>query len=219
MTPGQHQLKFIVDKEWKTSRNLPSATDNEGNLINYLLVRAPSQHGPMFPSWEDDETDDGLWGNEIPSPIASLGAHLDHYEQQHYNGQPATPSYRIQVLENLRPPLLPAPLRDVPLNKTLVVAQGSGDDNSILQKPDHSILDHLCASPISRGLLSVAATKRYRRKVRSSLTFAVDSADAVSQFVTIMCARKPFWLCRDIPLTLSCSYIRPMAPEATMTTA
>jgi hypothetical protein len=39
LPPGPHSLKFIIDKQWKTSKYLPSATDADGNLINYLQVR------------------------------------------------------------------------------------------------------------------------------------------------------------------------------------
>jgi hypothetical protein len=39
LPPGAHSLKFIVDKQWKTSKYLPSATDADGNLVNYLQVR------------------------------------------------------------------------------------------------------------------------------------------------------------------------------------
>ncbi|KAJ3388135.1 hypothetical protein HDU92_001614 [Lobulomyces angularis] len=34
--PGTHQLKFIVDSEWKCSDNLPVTTDSNGNLINII---------------------------------------------------------------------------------------------------------------------------------------------------------------------------------------
>ena len=33
LPPGPTQLKFIVDKQWTTSRHLPSATDRDGNLV------------------------------------------------------------------------------------------------------------------------------------------------------------------------------------------
>ena len=62
------------------------------------------------------------------------------------------------------PPHLPASLAKGVLNDSNIVAQGSGDDNSILPIPDHTAIDHLAASPITKGLLSVGMTKRFRRK-------------------------------------------------------
>jgi hypothetical protein len=76
----------------------------------------------------------------------------------------------LSALGQIQPPTLPAQLEKGVLNATVLVARGSGDDNSILPKPDHSVLNHLAASPIKGGLLSVGVTTRYRRKVRD-LTF------------------------------------------------
>ena len=72
----------------------------------------------------------------------------------------------LNQLQAVQPPTLPAQLERGVLNATVLVAKGSGDDNSILPKPDHSVLNHLAASPIKGGLLSVGVTTRYRRKVR-----------------------------------------------------
>ncbi len=38
LPPGTHKLKFIVDDEWKCSNDLSTATDPDGNLVNYLEV-------------------------------------------------------------------------------------------------------------------------------------------------------------------------------------
>lgn len=73
----------------------------------------------------------------------------------------------LSQLAGIQPPSLPAQLEKGVLNATVLVAKGSGDDNSILPKPDHSVLNHLAASPIKGGLLSVGVTTRYRRKVSS----------------------------------------------------
>jgi hypothetical protein len=35
---GIHRLKFIVDDEWRCSRQLPTAQDEDGNLVNYIEV-------------------------------------------------------------------------------------------------------------------------------------------------------------------------------------
>lgn len=78
----------------------------------------------------------------------------------------------LSQLQLIQPPSLPAQLEKGVLNATVLVAKGSGDDNSILPKPDHSVLNHLAASPIKGGLLSVGVTTRYRRKVSIEATSA-----------------------------------------------
>jgi 5'-AMP-activated protein kinase beta subunit, interaction domain len=64
------------------------------------------------------------------------------------------------------PPQLPAQLRKAVLNEAVLVPEGSGDDNSIIPLPEHSVIDHLLASPINKGYFSVAVTERYKQKVR-----------------------------------------------------
>jgi hypothetical protein len=44
MPSGTHHLKFIVDDEWKCSEDLPTASDMDGNLINYLQVSIEEGH-------------------------------------------------------------------------------------------------------------------------------------------------------------------------------
>lgn len=214
-------MKFIVDKQWKTSKYLPSATDADGNLINYLQVHKAGSvplRGHAAPptieeeGYSDDEEDEEGWTSEIPPVLAAYGdaqeAAIDYQEEMdrqaaaHQHRQalggasslPATPlppstysqgyiapgsSEPLQLpnpgqlalarrpldrLAEIKPPELPAQLEKGVLNATVLVAKGSGDDNSILPKPDHSVLNHLAASPIKGGLLSVGVTTRYRRK-------------------------------------------------------
>lgn len=38
VSPGTHELKFIVDNEWKCSEDLPISTDADGNLVNWLEI-------------------------------------------------------------------------------------------------------------------------------------------------------------------------------------
>jgi hypothetical protein len=39
------------------------------------------------------------------------------------------------------------------------------DDGSVLPVPSHVVLQHLCTSAIRNGVLAVASTNRYRKKV------------------------------------------------------
>ena len=44
LPPGTHRLKFIVDDHWRCSSELQTATDGDGNLVNWLEVRSPPVH-------------------------------------------------------------------------------------------------------------------------------------------------------------------------------
>lgn len=55
LAPGTHRLKFIVDDRWRVSRDLPAASDGEGNLTNYIEVahQGPAHPGPLSAPGED----------------------------------------------------------------------------------------------------------------------------------------------------------------------
>ena len=63
-----------------------------------------------------------------------------------------------------------------PTTKKLVTVrldgQGLADDASVLPVPNHVVLHHLSTSAIRNGVLAVANTTRYRKKVSSFLPFA-----------------------------------------------
>jgi len=64
LSPGSHRLKFIVDDVYMCSEELPTATDNDGNLVNVLEV------GTLR---DGDVNDDGLGGvGSIGSPLTPL---------------------------------------------------------------------------------------------------------------------------------------------------
>lgn len=100
----------------------------------------------------------------------------------------------LSQLISIQPPTLPAQLEKGVLNATVLVAKGSGDDNSILPRPDHSVLNHLAASPIKGGLLSVGVTTRYRQKV-SLFVFNTKYTTLANlsrpQYVTTVYYKKP----------------------------
>lgn len=55
LPPGTHRLKFIVDDRWHVSRDLPTATDGDGNLVNYVEIPnvGPAHPGPLSAPGED----------------------------------------------------------------------------------------------------------------------------------------------------------------------
>ncbi|CAO1633877.1 unnamed protein product [Sympodiomycopsis kandeliae] len=55
LPPGTHRMKFIVDDKWRVSRELPTASDGDGNLVNYLEIPnvGPAHPGPLSAPGED----------------------------------------------------------------------------------------------------------------------------------------------------------------------
>lgn len=211
LPPGPHQLKFIVDRRWKTSKYLPSATDDKGNLINYLQVNPGDQpfrglgprgiwSGYTYGDWPiessileegvgDHQTDsEDEWTTEIPSALLEYEDYHDREEEEgeEVEGeqearQPSYPSphHPVPVEEPspgqagfaAEPPKLPAQLKEGILNLSSRLPEGSSDDNSLLPRPDHSVLNHLAASPIRQGLLSVGVTSRFKRKYLTTVYY------------------------------------------------
>ena len=139
MPLGTHHLKFIVDNEWKCSDDLPTATDPQGNLINYLSV---SNNTPTDEELEQESnlSTNGTFSTDIPK-------YLEH---------PST------MAES--PPLLPAYLSKVILN-----AQPDALDPTLLPVPNHVCLNHLYACSIRDNVVAVSSTNRYREKVKYKL--------------------------------------------------
>ena len=125
---------------------------------------------PDDPTWEAEDVE---WSQQIPPELIEWGeweSIREAYEIALESSNPPPSSYQLPpapISGGVPPPSLPAQLEKGPLNHAAYVTQGSGDDNSILPKPDHSVINHLAASPIKGGFLSVGVTTRYKRKVRS----------------------------------------------------
>ncbi|EGG11337.1 carbohydrate-binding module family 48 [Melampsora larici-populina 98AG31] len=192
LPPGPHRLKFIVDKRWKTSKYLPSATDDKGNLINYLQVNPGDQpfrglgprgiwSGYTYANWslgssigglsgmlEEEQEEEERWTTEIPSALIS---YEEYHDEEGIEGEeepgPNSAGFAAE------PPKLPAQLKEGILNISSRLTDGLSisDDNSLLPKPDHSVLNHLAASPIKQGLLSVGVTSRYKRKYLTTVYY------------------------------------------------
>jgi len=207
LPPGPHQLKFIVDRRWKTSKYLPSATDDKGNLINYLQVNPGDQpfrglgprgiwSGYTYADWpmgssilEDGssmrtDSEDG-WTTSIPAALLDYEEYHDRSSGGSESEEPAgaavpdqggpaqpedepSPGHPGFAAE---PPKLPAQLKEGILNLSSRLPEGSSDDNSLLPRPDHSVLNHLAASPIRQGLLSVGVTSRFKRKYLTTVYY------------------------------------------------
>ncbi|KAK0552695.1 galactose metabolism- protein [Tilletia horrida] len=78
LPPGTHRLKFLVDDRWRISQDLSTATDGEGNLVNYVEIPnvGPAHTGPLSAPGEDlpDEVEKGRGDEDFRFPPAYLRA-------------------------------------------------------------------------------------------------------------------------------------------------
>ncbi|RUP39212.1 hypothetical protein BC936DRAFT_138373 [Jimgerdemannia flammicorona] len=174
LPPGTHRLKFIVDDEWKCSADLETATDPDGNLVNYVEVGTEDDDATYdFVSPRTDpttaphhllrsSTPPSEYVAQIPSILLAMAS------QQAESTSPASPSGTAQnqgQQQQQQPPGLPPHLEKVLLNSGAV----SEEDNSVLPAPNHVTLNHLYACSIRDGVMAVAGTARYRKKVSCGL--------------------------------------------------
>ena len=194
LPPGTHHVKFIVDGEMQLSKDLPTAVDYTNILVNYIEVSAddipPEQqprdehqqglHPPLVlptggvqtsdfasdaPSHpQEDEgqktilTRDAHYGNRVPGYLLDL----DRDEKSHRFQRAETHLADIPT-----PPSLPLFLSRSILNGTMPMK----DDSSVLNMPNHTVLNHLATSSIKNEVLATSLTTRYKRKVTVSLYF------------------------------------------------
>ncbi|KAK4510711.1 Transcription initiation protein spt3 [Mucor velutinosus] len=179
LPPGTHRLKFIVDDEWKCSNDMETATDPDGNLVNYLQVLD-----------EDDEENNDEFGDNDLSTVSSSGS-LSMVENKKYsNVIPPELLQLASVMSNNdqkddeelqqqrktllewekkqpQPPGLPPHLEKVLLNSHTV----SEEDNSVLHEPNHVTLNHLYACSIKDNVMALATTSRYRKKYVTTMYY------------------------------------------------
>ena len=187
LRPGTHHLKFIVDGEMRVSDTLPTAVDFTNHLVNYIETSADETFGDdkkSIPSGvqppqtqpnnaKDGHTEDtpddppkkeeieeevppGNFGNAIPQFLADLDKEED---------SPAYLQAASVIGDTPTPPSLPLFLGKSILNSTTPTK----DDSSVLNYPNHTVLNHLATSSIKNGVLATSVTTRYKRKVGLSL--------------------------------------------------
>lgn len=184
LRPGTHHLKFIVDGEMRASDNLPTAVDFTNHLVNYIEISAddvrnksdksnvpPGVRSPGTPSDEakegqteetanealkkgeaEEEVPPGDFGSAIPQFLADLDKEED---------SPAYLQAANIIGDTPTPPSLPLFLGKSILNSTTPTK----DDSSVLNYPNHTVLNHLATSSIKNGVLATSVTTRYKRKV------------------------------------------------------
>ena len=196
LPPGQYRLKFIVDDSWRCSKQIATATDDDGTLVNWVEVEAPKTEDELRAEWamdakltaknEDGEytaesfltpADEAQWTSVIPAPLVAY-QYLEELPSVFTKAQWVQHTSAFPHITPVpQPPVLPRILDKVILNSeprktwdevsSMSSATPAGlDDNSILAVPNHVVLNHLTASAIKNGTLGVGTTTRYRQKVR-----------------------------------------------------
>lgn len=146
MPIGTQHLKFIVDEEWKCSQDLPIASDEDGNLINYLQI-----------SLESKDIGDGL------DDLSESFNYMNSIKDQTASSPPGSYSTNIpDVFTSDTVPLTveePLPL-PIYLEKVLLNHKVVPKDPTTLQTPSHVSLNHLYTCSIRDNVLSTACTSR-----------------------------------------------------------
>ena len=185
LPPGTHHVKFIVDGEMQLSNELPTAVDYTNILVNYVEVsaddipkdfsdeelvskdldrpqklhegteakdHAPDSVGTRLVE-EDQKKEPVFWGKVVPKYLHDV----DLSEQSKRYQRAAR-----GVSDFSTPPGLPLFLGKSILNGVTPMK----DDSSVLNMPNHTVLNHLATSSIKHDVLATSITTRYKRKVR-----------------------------------------------------
>lgn len=160
----------------QTSPDLPTTVDFGNNLVNYIEVspddvRTESQDSTEAPTPQetaaeelgevDDPEKQQRYKQVLPVEAFSriYPQYLLDYDEPEDTPQAQAAAAAIEKLET--PPSLPGFLAKPILNSATLLK----DDNSVLNMPNHTTLNHLATSSIKNGTLAVSATTRYRDKV------------------------------------------------------
>lgn len=165
----------------QTSPDLPTTVDFGNNLVNYIEVSpdgasAAAKEGEAAKAAEaGKDNKDGsradAQSKEEPKvargkPVLPQEAYTSEIPQYllDFDQPEESPAYRsaVAAIEKLTtPPSLPGFLGKPILNAATLLK----DDNSVLNMPNHTVLNHLATSSIKNNVLAVSATTRYHNKV------------------------------------------------------
>ncbi|KAI9741920.1 MAG: hypothetical protein M1834_000309 [Cirrosporium novae-zelandiae] len=190
LPPGTHHLKFIVDGEMRTSDDLPTAVDFTNILVNYIEVN-PDDAKPPARKSTTQVVPPGVFPPQVlPEPSAKDHA-VDSTKNEEIKEEDQTPKHFAtgipQVLFDAEEdedtstyqsaaalisdmpaaPTLPLFLTKPVLNGTTPMK----DDNSVLNYPNHTVINHLATSSIKNGVLATSATTRYKRKYVTTIVY------------------------------------------------
>jgi hypothetical protein len=173
----------------QTSPDLPTTVDFGNNLVNYIEVspdelRQQKQAQASTPKSESDKPSRtaSLSKEQPKTPKGKPVLPLDSYRSQipqyllDYDQAEDSPAYQnaLGAIDKLAtPPALPGFLAKPILNAATLMK----DDNSVLNMPNHTVLNHLATSSIKNNVLAVSATTRYRNKYVTTIIYKPSSAD------------------------------------------
>ncbi|EQB44594.1 SNF1 protein kinase subunit beta-3 [Colletotrichum gloeosporioides] len=193
--PGTHHVRFLVDGIMQTSPDLPTTVDFGNNLVNFIEVSADDlpakapvvpgpvpapgtvasdQSAPKGEAAQGEEQPKPPKGKEVPSPsqyFHQIPKYLVDFDQP--EDSPAY-QYAVTAIEKLpTPPSLPGFLGKPILNAAVLMK----DDNSVLNMPNHTVLNHLATSSIKNNILAVSATTRYKNKYVTTIIYKPTTTD------------------------------------------
>ncbi|ODN88492.1 hypothetical protein L198_06764 [Cryptococcus wingfieldii CBS 7118] len=207
LPPGQYRVKFIVDESWRCSKQISTATDDDGTLVNWIEVEAPKTAEELKAEWamdskpavKEEQTDESEWTGEIP-PSLIMYQYIEELPLRMEQDELHNFLKSVPYIPNVpAPPTLPRILDKVIVNNDSKrlwdnhdpkAAAQTGwqsnppaglDDNSILAVPNHVVLNHLTASAIRNGTLGVGTTTRYRKKYITTMFFRDQPSSAEQQ--------------------------------------
>lgn len=187
----------------QTSPDLPTTVDFGNNLVNYIEVSPedpnksakPSTVAPAAANKEKTEASTSTTPqvrtsrsssvsgkdqqqkapprNKPVLPVEAYHGEIPQYLQD-FDQAEDSPAYQnaVAAIDKLpTPPSLPGFLGRPILNAAVLMK----DDNSVLNMPNHTVLNHLATSSIKNGILAVSATTRYRNKVCCPLSISISS--------------------------------------------
>lgn len=167
--------------------HLPTTVDFGNNLVNYIEVSGDdaqartltvgtsppksASEAQALPSRQPSNSE--LEGAEkqpqkkVIDPVEAFSGVIPQYLADFDQPEDSRP-YQLSVgaLDKLpTPPSLPGFLSKPIMNANALIK----DDNSVLNMPNHTVLNHLATSSIKNNVLAVSATTRYKNKVSRQL--------------------------------------------------
>ncbi|KAH6655054.1 hypothetical protein BKA67DRAFT_224753 [Truncatella angustata] len=193
--PGTHHIKFLVDGRMETSMHLPTTVDFGNNLVNYIEVSGDAQARTIMlgatppksateaenlpsrqPSKTDIDTGVKLPAKKAIDPLDAFSGVIPQYLAD-FDQPEDSRAYQLSVgaLDKLpNPPALPGFLAKPIMNANALIK----DDNSVLNMPNHTVLNHLATSSIKNNVLAVSATTRYRNKYVTTIVYKPTSEES-----------------------------------------
>lgn len=177
----------------RTADHLPTAVDFTNHLVNYIEVNADDVERMRRES--DRQAKISIPPDIYPPKVIPESVHVEAARQAEQGEEsdkqepepeeeipigdfrPIIPQFLIDIDKEEQepgyqqavdvigdystPPMLPLFLGRSILNGTTAAKE----DSSVLQLPNHTVLNHLATSSIKNGVLATSATTRYKRKV------------------------------------------------------